>query len=188
MMEVEACRVLPGQMVQTISADVGDAAAVEKAMGEAVAKQGPVQVRGWVGEATESVGGCASILASRQVGSCQHDYSRTPHQFRTRMRILLGAWKHLESTCRYRFDGQARTRTCCIASDACRHHHNFCTAAVQAVHATTPLRVKSCNKHIHWRIRIRWCTIFVRKPKQGAGELRWVRHREGVRRDEDGGL
>lgn len=45
MMEIEACRVLPGQMVQTISVDVGDAAAVEKAMGEAVAKQGSVQVR-----------------------------------------------------------------------------------------------------------------------------------------------
>lgn len=44
MMEVEACRVLPGQMVQTISVDVGDAAAVEKAMGDAVAKQGAVQV------------------------------------------------------------------------------------------------------------------------------------------------
>lgn len=41
---------LPGQMVQTISVDVGDAAAVEKAMGEAVAKQGAVQVQertGW---------------------------------------------------------------------------------------------------------------------------------------------
>lgn len=35
---------LPGQMVQTISVDVGDAAAVEKAMGDAVAKQGAVQV------------------------------------------------------------------------------------------------------------------------------------------------
>lgn len=52
MMEVEACRVLPGQMVQTISVDVGNAAAVEKAMGEAVAKQGAVQVwRGRAGEA-----------------------------------------------------------------------------------------------------------------------------------------
>ena len=44
MMEIEACRVLPGQMVQTISVDVGDATAVEKAMDEAVAKQGAVQV------------------------------------------------------------------------------------------------------------------------------------------------
>lgn len=45
MMEAEACRVQPDQMLQTISVDVGDAAAVEKAMGEAVAKQGAVQAR-----------------------------------------------------------------------------------------------------------------------------------------------
>ncbi|CAM9989484.1 unnamed protein product, partial [Scytosiphon promiscuus] len=44
MKEVEACRVQPDQMLQTISVDVGDAAAVEKAMGEAVAKQGTAQV------------------------------------------------------------------------------------------------------------------------------------------------
>eukprot|EP00903_Cladosiphon_okamuranus_P009315 g8887.t1 len=44
MLEVEACRVLPGQMMQTISVDVGDAAAVEKAMVEAVARQGAVHV------------------------------------------------------------------------------------------------------------------------------------------------
>jgi len=68
MMEVEACRVLPGQMVQTISVDVGDAAAVEKAMGEAVAKQGAVQVQGRMGEATESVG--RLVLTCRRVGSC----------------------------------------------------------------------------------------------------------------------
>lgn len=40
---------LPDQMVQTVSVDVGDAAAVEKAMGEAVAKQGAVQARVFVG-------------------------------------------------------------------------------------------------------------------------------------------
>lgn len=44
-MEIGACRVSPGQMVQTVSVDVGDAEAVEKAMGEAVGKQGAVQAR-----------------------------------------------------------------------------------------------------------------------------------------------
>lgn len=43
-MEIEACRILPGQIVQTVSVDVGDADAVEKAMSEVVAKQGTVQV------------------------------------------------------------------------------------------------------------------------------------------------
>ncbi|CAM9575693.1 unnamed protein product [Ectocarpus fasciculatus] len=42
--EVEACRESPDQMVQAISVDVGDAEAVKIAMGEAVAKQGAVQV------------------------------------------------------------------------------------------------------------------------------------------------
>lgn len=62
MMEVEACRVLPGQMVQTISVDVGDAAAVEKAMSEAVAKQGAVQVRS-LGLSTDSSTGSGKLLA-----------------------------------------------------------------------------------------------------------------------------
>ena len=37
----------PSQMVQTISVDVGDFKAVEKATSEAVAKLGPVQVGDW---------------------------------------------------------------------------------------------------------------------------------------------
>lgn len=45
LVEVEACRAQPDQMLQTISVDVGDASAVEKAMGEAVAQQGAVQAR-----------------------------------------------------------------------------------------------------------------------------------------------
>ena len=45
MMDIEACRVSPSQMVQTVSVDVGDFKAVEKATCEAVAKLGPVQVR-----------------------------------------------------------------------------------------------------------------------------------------------
>lgn len=69
MMEVEACRVLPGQMVQTISVDVGDAAAVEKAMREAVAKQGAVQVwRGRFGEAQKKCkAACGHVVVPYRV-------------------------------------------------------------------------------------------------------------------------
>ncbi|CAM9358961.1 unnamed protein product [Laminaria digitata] len=44
MMDIKACRFSPSQMVQTVSVDVSDFKAVEKATSEAVAKQGPVQI------------------------------------------------------------------------------------------------------------------------------------------------
>lgn len=44
-MEIKACRVSPTQMVQTVSVDVGNPDEVEKAMGEAVSRQGTVQAR-----------------------------------------------------------------------------------------------------------------------------------------------
>lgn len=44
-MEIEACRVSPTQMVQTVSVDVGNPDEVEKAMSKAVSRQGAVQAR-----------------------------------------------------------------------------------------------------------------------------------------------
>lgn len=51
--EIEACRVSPNQMAQTVSMDVGSPEQVEKMMEEVVAKQGPVTVRGKAGSRTE---------------------------------------------------------------------------------------------------------------------------------------
>ena len=45
MVEMEACRISPDQMIQSVSVDVGDPAAVEKVTADAIAKQGMVQVR-----------------------------------------------------------------------------------------------------------------------------------------------
>lgn len=44
-LEMEACRSSPDQKLHCISVDVGDPAAVEKAVADAVAKLGAIQVK-----------------------------------------------------------------------------------------------------------------------------------------------
>lgn len=68
--EMEACRVSPEQLVQTVSVDVGSAEQVEKMMVAVVAKQGPVTVR--KGQGREQRGG---LPKARRGQACAHSLS-----------------------------------------------------------------------------------------------------------------
>lgn len=72
-MEIEACRVSPTQMVQTVSVDVGNPDEVEKAMSEAVSRQGTVQARDNGAIAVSAL--CVFAIAVVGVYTCEAYFS-----------------------------------------------------------------------------------------------------------------